>query len=140
MPYEILDHTADAGVRGIGASLEEAFSEAARGTFSLMVDLSQVEPREEVELRVQADSLEGLLVAFLGELLALRDIEGLVFSKFEVKIGRVNGTWRLSGKAYGEPLDPARHRPGVEVKAATYYGVKVAKEGDHWIAQCVLDL
>jgi len=28
----------------------------------------------------------------------------------------------------------------VEVKAATYFGMKVEKEGDRWIAQCVLDL
>ena len=42
--------------------------------------------------------------------------------------------------AWGEPLDPARHRPGVEVMAATYFGVKVEKEGRRWIAQCVLDL
>ncbi len=140
MAYEILEHTADAGVRGIGDTLEEAFREAARGTFSLMVDLERVEPRQEVELEVQADSLEGLLVAFLGELLARRDIEGLVFSDFHVKIEKGDGGWRLTGVAYGEPLDPARHRPGVEVKAATYFGVKVGKEGHRWIAQCVLDL
>ena len=140
MPYEILDHTADTGVRGIGDSLEEAFREAARAMFSLMVDLEKVNPREGVWVEVQADSLEGLLVGFLGELLAQRDIRGLVFSDFRVKIEREGGGWRLSGEARGEPLDPARHRPGVEVKAATYYGVRVAKEGDRWIAQCVLDL
>ncbi len=140
MAYEILEHTADAGVRGIGDTLEEAFCEAARATFSLMVDLERVEPRQEVELEVQADSLEGLLVAFLGELLAKRDIEGLVFSDFQVKIEKGDGDWRLTGKAWGEPLDPARHRPGVEVKAATYFGVKVERQGDRWIAQCVLDL
>ncbi|HEC62826.1 MAG TPA: archease [Candidatus Acetothermia bacterium] len=140
MAYEILEHTADAGVRGIGNTLEEAFREAARGTFSLMVDLERVELRQEVALEVQADSLEGLLVAFLGELLAKRDIEGLVFSDFKVKIGKGKGGWRLTGVAWGEPLDPARHRPGVEVKAATYFGVRVEKEGHRWIAQCVLDL
>lgn len=140
MAYEILEHTADAGVRGIGDTLEEAFREAARGTFSLMVDLERVEPREGVPIEVEADSLEGLLVAFLGELLAKRDIEGLVFSNFQVKIEKGDGGWRLRGRAWGEPLDPARHRPGVEVKAATYFGVKVERQGDRWIAQCVLDL
>jgi len=140
MAYEILEHTADAGVRGIGDTLEEAFCEAARATFSLMVDLERVEPREAVPIEVEADSLEGLLVAFLGELLARRDIDGLVFSQFQVKIEEGNGGWRLTGKALGEPLDPARHRAEVEVKAATYFGVRVEREGDRWIAQCVLDL
>jgi len=140
MTFEILEHTADAGVRGVGATLEEAFCEAARGMFSLMVDLERVEPKEAVEVEVQADSLEGLLVAWLGELLARRDIDRLVFSRFEARIERENGAFRLSGKAFGEPLDPVRHRPGVEVKAATYFGMRVEKEGDRWIAQCVLDL
>ncbi|MBC7099092.1 archease [Candidatus Bipolaricaulota bacterium] len=140
MPYEILDHTADAGVRGIGKTVEEAFCEAARGMFSLMVDLERLKPKEAVEVEVQADSLEGLLVAFLGELLARRDIDGLVFFRFEVKIEREARGYRLFGKAWGEPLDPARHRAGVEVKAATYLGVRVERERDRWIAQCVLDL
>jgi len=140
MAYEILEHTADAGVRGIGKTLEEAFCEAARATFSLMVDLKRVEPKEAVEVKVQADSLEGLLVAFLGELLARRDIDGLVFSRFEVEIGEGGGGYSLRGKAWGEPLAPVRHRPQVEVKAATYFGVRVEKQDDRWIAQCVLDL
>jgi len=63
-----------------------------------------------------------------------------VFSRFEVKIKKEDSGYRLFGKAWGERLDPARHRAGVEVKAATYFGMRVEKEGDRWIAQCVLDL
>ena len=129
MPYEILEHEADAGVRGIGSSLEEAFCEAARGMFSLMVDLEEVRPERAVPVAVEAETLEVLFVSWLGELLALRDLRGMVFSRFEAKI-----------KAYGEPLDPARHKPAVEVKAATYYGVKVGKDDGRYIAQCVVDL
>lgn len=140
MAFEILEHAADAGVRGIGDTKEEAFSEAARAMFSLMVDLEAVQPLRTAEVEAETDTVEGLLVAWLGELLAHRDIEGLVFSEFSVKIEQGDDQWRLFGKARGEPLDPVRHRPGVEVKAATYYGVKVRKEGDQWIAQCVVDL
>ncbi|NOX45059.1 MAG: archease [Caldiserica bacterium] len=140
MPYEILEHEADAGVRGIGGSLEEAFCEAARAMFSLMVDLEAVRPEREVPVRVEAETLEVLFVSWLGELLALRDLEGMVFSRFEARIKGTDGRWMLEGKAYGEPLDPARHRPAVEVKAATYYGVKVGKDDGRYIAQCVVDL
>ena len=140
MPYEILEHEADAGVRGIGSSLEEAFCEAARGMFSLMVDLEEVRPERAVPVAVEAETLEVLFVSWLGELLALRDLEGMVFSRFEVKIKKADGGWALEGKAYGEPLDPARHKPAVEVKAATYYGVKVGKDDGRYIAQCVVDL
>lgn len=37
-------------------------------------------------------------------------------------------------------MDPGRHKLGVEVKAATYAGVRVAKKGDGYIAQCIVDL
>lgn len=140
MPFEILDHEADAGVRGMGSTPEEAFAEAARGMFSLMADLGEVNAREVVELEVCADSLEGLLVAWLGELLRERDVRGMLFSRFEVRIAREPGGVRLGGRAWGESMDPARHRLGVEVKAATYAGVRVEDQGGRWIAQCVVDL
>ncbi|HEU67738.1 MAG TPA: archease [Candidatus Acetothermia bacterium] len=139
MPYEILDHEADAGVRGIGRTVEEAFAEAARGMFALMADLDRVQERGEVTVEVRADTLEGLLVAWLGELLRERDVRGMLFSRFEVRIGQAGeGRW-LEGRAWGEPIAP-RHRLGVEVKAATYAGVRVERRGDACIAQCIVDL
>ncbi len=140
MPYEILDHVADAGVRGIGATREEAFAEAARGTFALMADLAQVRTETAVQIEVRADTLEGLLVAWLGELLRERDVRRMLFSRFEVWIEEEEGRWRLSGRAWGEGIAPERHRLGVEVKAATYSGVRVETRGTEHIAQCVVDL
>lgn len=140
VPYEILEHTADAGVRGIGATLEEAFAEAARGTFALMADLDSVRPETEVAVEAAGDTPEGLLVAWLGELLRERDVRGMLFSRFEARIGERDGAWRLSGRAWGERIDPRRHKLGVEVKAATYSGVRVERTGEGWIAQCVVDL
>ncbi len=141
MPYEILDHEADAGIRGIGCTLEEAFAEAARAMFALQVELERVEPKEEVRVKCQADTLEGLFVAWLGELLFQRDLTGLVFSRFEVELNQQEGgSYRLSGRAWGEPLDPERHRAKVEVKAATYSGLKIGKTDDRYYAQCVVDL
>ncbi len=139
MAYEILDHEADAGVRGIGGTLDEAFAEAARGMFSLMADLDLVQERGEVTIGVRADTLEGLLVAWLGELLRERDVRGMLFSRFEVRIGQDGEGWWLEGRAWGEPISP-RHRLGVEVKAATYAGLRVERRGEAYIAQCIVDL
>jgi len=140
MPYEILDHEADAGVRGIGATPEEAFVEGARGMFALMVDLERVEPRESIAVECQADSLETLFVAWLGELLSQRDLTGMVFSRFEVQIEQKDRGYRLRGRARGEPLKP-EHRPRVEVKAATYAGLESGKTPDGQVYfQCIVDL
>ncbi|QAA76782.1 MAG: hypothetical protein BIP78_1016 [Candidatus Bipolaricaulis sibiricus] len=140
MPYEILDHVADAGVRGIGRTVDEAFAEAARGTFALMGDLDRIEPKTAVTLEVEADSLESLLVEWLGELLRERDVQGMLFSRFETRITARGQRWHLIGQAWGEPIDRRRHRLGVEVKAATYAGVRVKPTHDGWMAQCVVDL
>lgn len=140
MPFEILEHEADAGVRGIGKTIEEAFSEGARGMFSLMVELERVLPKESVKIECRADSLETLFVAWLGELLLQRDLTGLVFSRFAVQISREGDGYHLRGEAWGEPLDPERHMAKVEVKAATYAGLKLERAGDEYRIQCVVDL
>lgn len=135
-PYETFEHEADIGIRGAGRTLEEAFANAASAMYSVMVNLERVEQREFRGLNVTAGDLEQLLVEWLNGLLAVSDIERLVFSRFEV---RIEGT-RLAGTAWGEPLDRSKHEPGVEVKGATYHLLKVAREGDHYMAQCVVDV
>ena len=53
---------------------------------------------------------------------------------------RIDGP-RLVGRAWGEQLDAARHEPAVEVKGATYTGLRVAEDPDgRWTAQCVIDV
>jgi len=66
MPFELLPHPSDMGVRGIGETPEEAFAEAARAMFSLMADLERVEPKDAIPFKVEADSLENLFVSFFG--------------------------------------------------------------------------
>ena len=46
----------------------------------------------------------------------------------------------LSGEAWGEAIDPGRHRPAVEVKGATLTALRVACAGGRWTAQTVVDV
>jgi len=62
MPFEYLDHTADIGIRGIGKTVEEAFCEAARAIFNLMVDLEEIVPEKAIHVTVEARQLDLLLV------------------------------------------------------------------------------
>ena len=112
MSFEYLDHTADVGLRARGATAAEAFCEAAAGMFGVMVRTSRVRPEVTVEVAVSADSLELLLVGWLSELLARKDVTGDVFSQFGVRIESMGSGWRLKGTAKGETLDPRRHEPG----------------------------
>lgn len=136
MRYETFEHEADIGIRGAGPSLEDAFAGAAAALYSVMVDLSSVDPRIEKQVSAEAGDPGQLLVEWLNALLAVSDIERLVFSRFQV---RIEGP-RLEGRAWGEPLDQAKHHPHVEVKGATYHMLDVAEHGGEFIAQCVVDV
>jgi tRNA nucleotidyltransferase (CCA-adding enzyme) len=60
----------------------------------------------------------------------------MLFRRFSVQLdGR-----RLHGRAWGERVDPSRHRPAVEIKGATYTALRVAQNSDQWTAQTVVDV
>ena len=44
--FQVLEHTGEGGILAHEATAEEVFAEAARGMFSLLVDLDSVKDRE----------------------------------------------------------------------------------------------
>ncbi len=90
MAFEQFEHGADVGVRGFGATPAEAFEAAAQALFALLTeDPGRVRAEVEERLEVEAADLEGLLVAFLDELISLSDARRLVFGRFDVAIPTV---------------------------------------------------
>lgn len=142
MIFEQFEHGADVGVRGFGPTAASAFESAAAALFTLLsADLAAVRPDVEERVEAEAPGLPELLVAFLNELISLADTRKLVFGDFAVEIeGGGAQPYRLSARALGEPFDPDRHESTVQPKGATYTGLRVAQEGDRWIAQCVVDV
>jgi SHS2 domain-containing protein len=140
--FEHFEHGADVGVRGFGATAAEAFEGAAHALFTLLAEKpSAVRAAVEERMEIEAPGLEELLVAFLNELISLADTRRLVFGDFTVAIeGGGAMPLRLSATARGEPFDPDLHEWTVQPKGATYTGLRVAREGDRWIAQCVVDV
>ena len=136
MNYETFEHEADIGIRGFGNSLEQAFENAAVALYSVMVNVGKIARAEKRVIAVSATDRELLLVEWLNALLALSDIERLVFSKFEVMIKDTS----LTGIAWGEPLDRVRHEAHVEVKGATYHMLSVQEKDGRYRAQCVVDI
>jgi SHS2 domain-containing protein len=135
--YEFFEHTADLGLRVRAADLDTLFVEAAQAMFSAIVeDLGTVQPLRQVEMRVTGTDREYLLFDWLKGLLYRFDAEHLLFSRFAVQV-ESDG---LTGKAWGEPLDPARHELAHEVKAVTYHGLRVEQTADGWLAEVIVDI
>jgi SHS2 domain-containing protein len=132
--YEEIDHTADVGIRAHGRTLDELFANAAEGMFSLIADLTAINPVGEVEVRLEADDFPTLLLRWLSELLYLHEMQRLLFSSFEA---RVVGT-SLEGRARGEAIDKTRHELKLVIKAVTRHGLKVDPEKG--IAEIIFDI
>lgn len=125
------------GVRGIGATMEQAFEQAALAMTAVVTDPASVAPREPVELQCEAPDDELLFVDWLNALVYEMATRRLLFARFEVRIRE----HRLSARAWGEPVNAARHQPAVEIKGATYTALRVAREQNgEWVAQCVVDV
>jgi len=120
--------------------MEEAFSEAARGMFALMVELSSVTRKTSIDVICCASSTESLLVDWLAELIAQKDLHHCVFVSFKVQIGFDAGQWRLRGRCEGDIIDPERHRLGTEVKGISVAGLRVGEEDGRWVAECIVDV
>ena len=135
--WEHFPHEADIGVRGVGITKEQAFERAALALTAVIIDPRELTPREPVEIACEAPDDELLLADWLNALVYQMATRRLLFGRFEVHLEG----HRLRGRAWGEPLDVARHQPAVEVKGATYTDLRVRCEPDcTWVAQCVVDV
>jgi len=137
MSWEHFAHGADIGIRGIGATRDEAFEQAAVALTAVITDPARVGGGTAVEIHCEAPDDELLFADWLNALIYEMATRKLLFGRFEV---RLEGQ-RLVATAWGEALDRARHCPAVEVKGATYTALSVARRGDgSWVAQCVVDV
>jgi len=135
--YELFEHTADLGLRVIAADLDTLFAEAALAMFSMIVeDVSTIEPKLEVAVEIAGDDREYLLFDWLRELLRRHDQDRVLFGKFAVRFTAAG----LSGRAWGEPIDPARHVLTHEVKAITYHELKIVPHDDGLMAEVIVDI
>jgi len=138
--FEYLPHTADIIVVGYGKTLEEAFENAAKGVFNIITNVEKVEPKECIRIEDEADDLEQALYKWIDDLLLYFDSEGLVFSKFKVKIEKEGDKVKLEGEACGERFDPEKHEYGTIVKAMTYAEMEITKVNGCWKVKFVVDI
>ena len=135
--WEHFSHGADIGVRGFGASKDEAFEQAALALVAVVTDPQKVTPQDAAEISCEALDAELLLADWLNELVYAMATRKILFCRFEV---RIDGH-RLQATAWGERVNIARHQPAVEVKGATYTNLLVAQDPTGaWVAQCVVDV
>jgi SHS2 domain-containing protein len=141
LKYEFLPHITDAYIAAYGKSLNEVFENAAEALVSLMTDIDAIQPRIEEEVQLQSNDLYSLLYAWLEHLLVKFEVDGMVFSQFNVKMVEAKGdSARLQALIRGEEFDRSRHPAKLEVKAVTYHMMEITQAPNGFVARFLLDL
>lgn len=120
--FRELSHTADWALQVWAPDLPALLAQAAGGMYALM----ELEWRPEESCRRSFDLTvaddEGLLVAFLSELLYLLEDEQLAFDRFDLDIG----AGRLHACLQGRTVAAI----GKEIKAVTYHNLLIRSGAD----------
>ena len=138
MSYKFLDHATDAIIEVMAKDLHEAFSVTADAVINLTLDQDKVEEKGQKEFSAQGKDLRYLLFSWLEEIPFLLITEGFAIKRIEFDIIQ-NQDYKINAIAYGEPLDFNKHNFKVEIKAPTFYDMKI-KQDDGVFMRFLLDL
>lgn len=150
--FESLDISGDAGIAAFGRDLKELFENAAAGMYSLITNVEAVKEKESLYIEVGKDSLEGILVGWLNELIFRFDVYGFIARRISVKEFSglpgegasvqqpVGEPFRISAFLSGEEFDPSLHEGRLLLKAATYHNLRVEKRGGIWRSEIIFDV
>ena len=137
--YRFLPHTADAQFQAYGATLEEAFANAALATASLMWDWEQIEKKTEHRVQVEGRDLKQLLVSLLEEIIYLLESKMFLLAAVNgIRIKKKQGEYSLTALFKGDRHSEKYSIFG-DVKAITYNEM-VIEENDRIMVQVVVDV
>ncbi len=140
-PYEIIEHTADVGLKVNGSSLKELFENAAGGMFSIIGGERKTEPPrpilKKIQIKKESDSFEELLVAWLSECLYIFNKEGILFRDF--KILELNNS-TVKGEVSGEKIDFLKFPLQTEIKAVTFHNLKIEEDKKNFNCTIIFDV
>ena len=124
MSYKFLDHATDAFIEVTAKDLKEAFLVTANAVINLTLDQDTVQEKEQKEIIAQGKDLRYLLFSWLEEVTFTLITKGFAIKRIELEI-KEDKDYKINAKAYGEPLDFSKHNFKVEIKAPTFYEMKI---------------
>jgi SHS2 domain-containing protein len=134
--HELIEHTADVGLRVWAPTVCGLFAEAAVALIDVMGS-SHGPPRSREDVRLEAPDREALFVDWLSEVLFLFDARGFVTQGAEVRIDE--DRWGLAATLDGTDVETFRQH-GPAVKAVTYHGLEIREKDAGYEARVYLDV
>jgi SHS2 domain-containing protein len=136
--FELIEHTADIGIRAYGKDLPQLFVNAAKGLFSLITDASPPQDQEKT-ITLKGKFIEDLLISWLSELISGFFAYKFLPKSYNIRIEQA-GVNSLEARIRGAKYDPYSEKVNMEVKAATYHGLKVKKTKQGFAADIIFDI
>lgn len=134
--WRLLEHTADIRLEVKGGTIEELFVNAARGFTELVAEPLESAVSEEVEVCLEAETVDDLLVDWLRELLFLNQTEGFVFIAAQnVELSGASFKVRLIGRRLGSD-----ELPPFDIKAVTYHDMSIEHTSEGYVTRVVFDI
>jgi SHS2 domain-containing protein len=137
MAYRVLSHTADTGIEATGHTLAELIEVLSQGMFELMARSDVSSDRRWLTLRVDAPTIEDLVVDILSELLFRSETEDLLFCEFRVTLEP--GVPAATVEAVGVPIHEGEPT-GPPIKAVTYHDLVVEQQESQWYGRVYFDV
>ena len=138
--FEILEHTADIGIMAYGKTKREVFINAAKGMFEIISgDTKNLKENFYDKIKLEADNLEGLLFAWLNELLYIGETRLVILNKFQIK---ELSDFQIKAEVEGMKINPPSVKIEKEIKAVTYHRLEIKKDEESglWRAQVIFDI
>lgn len=133
--FELIEHTADVGVRAEAETLEGCFAEATLGMLSV-AGVYRPAAGEILEIEAEGRDLEATLVEWLSEILYLYDARDAVVTAIrldQVTPAAARGAVSLAPRA-DEEIE------GTQVKAVTFHRIRVDRTDGGWECEVYLDV
>lgn len=136
--FEILEHTADVGIKAEAVDLPGVFEQAALGLLDIIGTWApDRRATEQVEVDVEADDPGALLVDWLGEILYVHDSRDAVVTSLDM----TGATPRRAAARVGiAPREEDSYEGGTQVKAITYHRLAVEEGPGGWSATVYVDV
>jgi SHS2 domain-containing protein len=135
--FQLLEHTADVGMRVRAATLAAVIERATAGMAEIAgLWRPGVAATNEIDIEVEAGDPGAVLVDWLNEVLYTLDVRSAALGGVTV---RAAGEGGAAGRMIVSELVDA-HVEGTPVKAATLHGLDVRADDGGWIATVYLDI
>ncbi|MFW5936510.1 MAG: archease [Desulfosalsimonas sp.] len=137
MPYEVIDHTADTGIRVWAGTPTGLFAEACRAMFELITENSRVIPVKTKKLSIEGIDQTDLLINWLRELLMLWSADQELVASVQIsELSEKN----MLATIWTQPFDPENHVIYTDIKAVTYHGAEIISRNGQWETSVIFDV